>query len=78
MPGGTVGSPTAPSRIASCSRSSREHRVGQQLAGAVPAGGAEVVLGGLDVGSDPPQDLEALGHHLGTDAVTGDHCQPHG
>ena len=52
-----------------------EHRVRQQLAGALPARGTQVVVRGLDVGSDLAEDLEALGHHLGTDPVTGDHCQ---
>ena len=54
-----------------------EHRVGQQLAGAVPARRTQVVRGGLDVGGDRAQDLEALRHHLGTDAVSRDHCQAH-
>ena len=40
--------PTAPSRIASCPASSASTRVGQHLAGAVVARGAQVVLGGLD------------------------------
>ena len=55
-----------------------EHRVRQQLPGALPAGGTQVVGGGLDVGGDLAEDLEALGHHLGADAVSRDHCQAHG
>ena len=50
---------------------------GQQLAGAVPAGRTEVVLGGLDAGDHAREDLEPLGHDLGTDAVTGDDREPH-
>ena len=53
-----------------------EHRVGQHLAGAVVAGGAEVVLGRLDAGQHGVEDLEALRHHLGADAVAGDHRDP--
>ena len=48
-----------------------EHRVGQHLAGAEVAGGAQVVLGGLAAGQDGVEDLEALRHHLGADAVAG-------
>jgi hypothetical protein len=55
-----------------------EHRVGEQLTGALPPHRAEVVVGGLHVGSDLPQDLQSLGHHLGTDPVSSDHCQAHG
>ena len=55
-----------------------DHRVGQQLAGALPAHRTEVVRRALDVGRDLTEDLQALGHHLGTDAVPRDHCQPHG
>ena len=54
-----------------------QHRIGQQLAGAVPAGRTEVVLIGLDAGNDAAQHLQALGHHLWTDAVTGDDRQLH-
>jgi hypothetical protein len=54
-----------------------EHRVGQQLAGALPAGGPQVVRGGLHVRGDLAEHLEALGHHLRADAVSRDHCQPH-
>jgi hypothetical protein len=54
-----------------------EDGVGQQLTGPPPAGRTQVVGGGLDVRDDRPQDLEALGHHLGTDAVSRDHCQAH-
>ena len=54
-----------------------QHRVGQQLAGAVPAGGAEVVLGDRDAGHDALQDLEPLRHHLGTDAIAGDDRELH-
>jgi hypothetical protein len=54
-----------------------EHGVGQQLTGPLPARRPQVVGGGLDVRGDRPQDLEALGHHLGTDAVSRDHCQAH-
>ena len=78
-PGGTLGSPTAPSRIASCRRSSSSDRVGQQLAGRAASarrrGRTSVVS---TSGATSPQDLEALRHHLGTDAVPGDHRQPHG
>src|SRR5207253_1939045 len=56
-----------------------EHRVRQHLAGAVPAGRAQVVRGLLDrqaVGrGDEVQDLEPFGDDLGTDAVTGDDGQ---
>ena len=55
-----------------------EHRVGQQLAGALPARGPQVVRGGLEVGRDLTEDLEALGHDLGADPVSIDHCQAHG
>ena len=54
-----------------------QHRVRQQFAGAVPAGGAEVVLGGRDAGHDAPQDLQALRDHLGTDAIAGDDRELH-
>ena len=54
-----------------------QHRIGQQFAGPVPAGGAEVVLGGGDAGDDAAQDLQALGNHLGTDAITGDDRELH-
>ena len=54
-----------------------EHRVGQHLAGAVPARGAQVVRRRLDAGHHLAQDLEALRHHLGADAVAGDHREPH-
>jgi hypothetical protein len=55
-----------------------DHRVGQQLARALPPHRTQVVVGALDVGSHLAEDLQALGHHLGTDAVPRDHCQPHG
>ena len=53
-----------------------QHRVGQRLAGRVPAPGAQVVLGGGDLGSAAcrhrRQDLEPLGDHLRADAVPTD------
>ena len=53
-----------------------EHRVGQRLPGGVPAAGAEVVLGRGELraalAGDRLEDLEALGDHLGADAVTAD------
>ena len=54
-----------------------EHRVGQRLAGRVPAPGAEVVLGGRGPWARLPavtalEDLEPLGDHLGTDPVAAD------
>ena len=55
-----------------------ELRVGKGLTGAVPALGAEVVLLGLQLHvlrEDGGEDLEALGHDLLADAVTGDHCE---
>jgi hypothetical protein len=55
-----------------------EHRVRQQLAGALPPCSAEVVLGALDVGSHLAEDLEGLRDDLGADAVSRDHCQAHG
>ncbi len=54
-----------------------EHRVRQQFAGAVPAGGPEVVFGGHHARHDAPQDLEAFGNHLWTDAITGDDRELH-
>jgi hypothetical protein len=59
----------------------RQHRIGQRLAGRVPAAGAEVVvrrLHGGDAVDRGAQDLEPLGHDLGTDAVTGDDGQADG
>lgn len=53
-------------------------RVGESLTGRMPSPGAEVVLLGfqLDVlREDRGQDLQALGHDLLADAVTGDHCE---
>ena len=47
-PGGTLGSPTAPSRMASCPRSSSTTLSGQHLSGGVVAARAQVVVGGLD------------------------------
>ena len=55
-----------------------QHGVRQQFPGAVPASSAQVVLGGLDAWHDAPQHLEALGHDLGTDAVTWDDRELHG
>jgi len=55
-----------------------EDRVREQLAGALPAHRPEVVVGGLDIGGDLAQDLQSLGHHLGADPVSSDHCQAHG
>ena len=54
-----------------------QHRVREQLTGPVPARRTEVVLVGLDVGHDAAQHLQSLGHHLWTDAVTGDDRQLH-
>ena len=48
-----------------------EHRVGQHLAGAVVAGGAQVVRGGLDSGQDGVEDLQALRHQVVDQAVRG-------
>ena len=66
----------APSRIASCARSLVEHRLGQRLAGGVPAAGAEVVLGRRDLRAGSPVDrlehLEALRDDLRADAVAAD------
>ena len=53
-----------------------DHRFGQHLTGAQVARGAEVVGGGLAPGQYGVQDLEALRHHLGADAVTGHHRDP--
>ena len=55
-----------------------QHGVGEELAGPLPARRAEVVGRGLDVGGDLAEDLQALRHHLGADAVSTDHCQAHG
>ena len=53
-----------------------EDRVGQRLAGGVPAPGAEVVLGrvelGAGAGGDRLEDLEALGDDLRADPVAAD------
>ena len=53
-----------------------EHRVGQRLAGGVPATGTQVVLGGGDLRAGLPDDrlehLQALGDDLGADAVAAD------
>ena len=53
-----------------------EHRVGQGLAGRVPAPGAEVVLGGVHLGPalrrHRGEDLEPLGNDLRADAVAAD------
>ena len=46
--------------------------VGQGLAGAVPAGRAEVVLGGAEVDAGGAEDLQALRDNLGADAVAAD------
>ena len=53
-----------------------EDGVGQRLAGGVPAAGAEVVLGRVELGPgaarDGVEDLEALGDDLGADPVAAD------
>ena len=54
-----------------------EHRVGQRLAGRVPAPRAEVVLGACGTSCPSPavdrvEDLQALGDDLGADAVAAD------
>ena len=58
-----------------------EHRIGQRFAGRVPAPGAEVVLGALDlhvVGRrHRVEDLQALVDHLGAYAIPGDHGKTH-
>ena len=58
------------------------HRVRQQLTGGVVATGAEVVLGRGDreVGGrrHRAEDLDGLGHHLGSDAIAGDEGQVQG
>jgi hypothetical protein len=56
-------------------------RGGEGLAGRVVALGAEVVLLGLQfdvLGEDGGEDLQALGHDLLADTVTGDHCETDG
>ncbi len=53
-----------------------EHAVGQDVAGADVAVGPEVVVGGVDGDTGGAHHLEGLGHHLGADAVTSDHCDP--
>ena len=56
-----------------------EHGVRQHLTGGVVAPGPEVVVLGLDLGARRGEGrlehLEALGDHLGADAVPGDHCE---
>ena len=77
MPDGTVGSPTAPSRIASWSRSSRSTESGSsspvRCQRAAPRSYSVV----CDAGNDAAQDFQALGNDLGTDAVTGDDRELH-
>ena len=60
--------------IASAGGQFGQHRVGQHLAGALPALGAEVVVDEVEgvVADDGGEDLESLGDHLGADAVAGD------
>ena len=53
-----------------------QHRVGQHLAGPVVPRGAQVVRGRLDPGQYRVQDLQALRHHLGADAVPGHDRDP--
>ena len=48
--------------------------VGQRLTGPVVAGRAQVVVGGFDLQADRVEDLQTLGHDLGTDPVSRDHC----
>ncbi len=54
--------------------SSLQHRIGQHLAGALPALGAEVVVDEVEgvVADDGGEDLQALGDDLRADAVAGD------
>ncbi len=61
-------------------REGREFPVGQGLPRRMPSAGTEVVLPGLHLGAvrqDGAEDLEPLGHDLGADAVSGDHCEIH-
>ena len=59
-----------------------EIRVCERLAGAAPAFGSKVEVGGgeLDTGTlqDGSQNFESLGNDLSSNAVPGDHCQPDG
>ena len=77
MPDGTVGIADGAEQDRVVLAQFAQHRIRQQFAGPVPAGGAEVVLGGYDAGDDAAQDLEALGNHLGTDAIAGDDRELH-
>ncbi len=54
-----------------------EHRLGQQLAGGVPAGGTEVVGRGLGARDDLVEDLQRLVDDLRPDAVAGDDRKAH-
>src|SRR6185437_9250496 len=58
-----------------------EHGVGQRLARGVPAPGAQVVFGALDLdveGSrDGVKDLKTFGHHFRADPVSGDDGETH-
>ncbi len=55
-----------------------EHVVGEHGAVAQVAGPAQVVVDGVDGNAGGAHDLEGLGHHLGTDAVSSDHSHPVG
>ena len=48
--------------------------VGQDRAVAQVAGAAEVELGGVELDTGGPDDLQGLGHHLGADPVSSDDC----
>ena len=81
-PDGTLGSPMAPSRIASWPRISSSTGRRQRLARRVPAPRTEVVLGGAEREAvrrgDDVENLEGLCGDLGSDAVTGDDCEREG
>src|SRR5947209_7554649 len=49
-----------------------ENGIGQDLARALPAGGADVVVGDVEVDPGGTHDLQGLGHHFRTDPVTTD------
>ncbi len=73
-PGGTSGVPTAPRKQGVEAPPLLEDLVGQHHAVAQVAGAAEVVVDGLELDAGRADDLQALGHDLGADAVAADHA----
>ena len=74
--------------IADCAEQDRvvaaeffKHRIGQRLTGRVPAPGAEVILGALDLHvvsrRHRIENLQALVDHLWSDAVAGNNRETH-